>query len=491
LKGPRALLHFLFVWLMTGFAAGTLVLMGPVRWATDAARAAGWPQRREDLMVAAIIVVYVLGTAWLSWRLSRAARASARRWMRAGVPAGLALLALAALAAWMNPRWMSARQKGPWEKTARFAFGPYPTRDVMERIKLAGYTSVVPLLHPAVVPFEPKLLAEEKVLAAEFGLEVVHLPMLPWVSSNQQALERVRELALDPSRRYYVHCYLGRDRVNVVKRFVQSLGAETADDSSRDARRLADVPRFERGPVYVLEEGVFLGPYPTDEEYFGYLLTGQIETVVSLLDPDDPDDRKWIDKERVMLSEYGVPLVEMPLRLGRYDPEEALEAARRVREAARPVYVHAFLNDLSRSPAAQAFASAYASGAPPLVPSLYSEPLAGGPMTPLAPNAAAGPRPEAGEFGAVLHRRGVRAFLHLGDPASAAAREDQALCAQHGYRWQAAGAGVDAVVSLLRTEGGPWYLYGPGLAKISKALAEKLGPAAPALKRTGPPEVPS
>jgi len=41
-------------------------------------------------------------------------------------------------------------------------FGPYPTYEELRKLQDDGYTAVVSLLHPAVVPFEPKLISDER-----------------------------------------------------------------------------------------------------------------------------------------------------------------------------------------------------------------------------------------------------------------------------------------------------------------------------------------
>ena len=90
----------------------------------------------------------------------------------------------------------------------------------MIQLKREGFT-IVSLLHPAVVPFEPKLISDEKKLAESIGVPLIHVPMLPWVSGNQEALATIRQLAADRTRHFYVHCYLGQDRVRVVRHAIR------------------------------------------------------------------------------------------------------------------------------------------------------------------------------------------------------------------------------------------------------------------------------
>jgi anaerobic C4-dicarboxylate transporter len=51
---------FAFVWLNIGFALGFLVLMGPVRWAADYSRDNDFPESKANLMVRAIILLFIV-----------------------------------------------------------------------------------------------------------------------------------------------------------------------------------------------------------------------------------------------------------------------------------------------------------------------------------------------------------------------------------------------------------------------------------------------
>lgn len=261
----------LFLWILgcTGFVLGTLTLRGPVRWITAALRDSGAEQTAEDWVVRGTIVLLLL------------------------VSLGVAMLLVEAV------------------------------RERLAELKERGFTGVITLLHPAVAPFEPALLEKEQEAARQVGIALVHTPMLPWVSQNEKSLETIRRLARSGAGRYYVHCYLGKDRVNVV-------------------RRLADVPAFERGSIYHLPGGVHVAPYPTDEEWFGYVLSGSVKQVLSLLDPGSPDDSARVAEERALLAKYHIPLEIATIRSTPYDPEQALAAARRARALPKPLMVHAF-----------------------------------------------------------------------------------------------------------------------------------------------------
>lgn len=357
ISGKRAAL-FLWHWLLSGFFLGTLTLAGPVRWATGYTRGAGWSYGAEKLVVLGLIGGLAAVSLLLALALTRSTEAAAgrRRYALPAVSLGLFLLALAL---WLNPRLMNGTAAaGPAESFSwsEFVFGPYPEKERLAELKAEGYTAVISLLSKAVVPFEPVLLAREQEAAKETGLELIHIPMLPWVSSNDHVGARLKELARRGPGKYYVHCYLGKDRVNVFKRMLAAApgAAAVRDLDPSAARSLKGVKAFERGPVAELERDVYLTPYPTDEEFFGYVLNGTVAGLVSLLDPANPENLPWIKKEEAIARKYGLPLSAYPwLALDKAGKQKAV---REIRAARRPVVVHAFL---SKAPECADFAAFY------------------------------------------------------------------------------------------------------------------------------------
>ncbi|HEY0021830.1 MAG TPA: hypothetical protein VGB24_02940 [Longimicrobium sp.] len=467
------LVVFFYLMGTIGFFAGTLTLLGPVRWATSALRARGAGQGVEDLVVRGMILLLVAGAAFVAWKLTGRFMAIAGRG-RWATPAVTTALACGALLMWMNPRLVN-RGEQMTDSGERFVFGPYPDRAALARLKRQGFTGVITLLHPAVAPFEPRLLAQEREAAREVGIELIHTPMLPWISENEESVERIRTLARSGQGRYYVHCYLGRDRVNVVRRLLMDGDASVAEaEKESGARRLGDMPAFERGGIYHFPDGVHVAPFPTDEEWLGYVLSGSVKQVLSLLDTANAEDATWVAKERGLGRQYRMPVEFATIRSFPYDPQQALAAARRAKALPRPLMVHGFR---TVSPAVEAFVQAYRTGLPPLPPSLFAEPMEGGPVRVLAPNVAVGPRPTGREFGAYLQQRGVRGIVHAGT-ADAASRADRAIAESIGLTWKAGGA-TAAEVRAATAQGGPWYVYGPGLGAIQAELDRQMDPGVP------------
>ncbi|MBW3551868.1 MAG: hypothetical protein KY466_00085 [Gemmatimonadetes bacterium] len=365
---------FLYLWLMIGFATGTAVLLFAARGVTGLLRdsaAAGM----EAYAMWAVMAAFVIGSFFLSlWLWRRSLRGGAGRF---AIPAVATMLASLALWGWSNPARYAAIAGGEESRIAldagpEFVFGAYPDEARLRELKEAGFTAVVSLQHPAVVPIELQGIRAEKEAARNVGIPFVHAPMLPWVSDNEGALETIRGLVERGTGKYYVHCGLGRDRANVVKAMVERMGearVATAGDLKAPrtfADRVAE-GRFlmERGNFQVLAEDLWVVPYPNEREGFSKLFGGQVETVLMMMDPADPEQREWIAEGKRLFQQYGVPFRFQPYDPA--DPQGVARFARQVREAPRPTVVMVpFTRPCPRDEITRAFLDAYAAlGGPP------------------------------------------------------------------------------------------------------------------------------
>jgi len=235
---------FGFIWLMVGFVSGTSTLMGPVRWLTSMARSSGWGHSLESGCVKGIIILYVTASFFVACWLTRIMLKTSKKHIKVLIPLVCFLCAAGALYLFLNPA-TSGLDRGEEEAlTEQFTFGPYPTEKRLTDLKRKGYTGVISLLHPAVVPFEPKLLADEREAGDKVGLRIIHIPMLPWVSENKESLAVIRDLASKPQGRYYVHCYLGKDRVYLVKRVIETVSPKLKIGSVSSLRTLHNITNF-------------------------------------------------------------------------------------------------------------------------------------------------------------------------------------------------------------------------------------------------------
>lgn len=349
----------LYYWLCLGFFLGTLVLMGPVRWLATWSRAHDWSAAKEKifvlLFIALLAAVSFLAARWSAKRTS----AAAGKTVKAAFAASALLAFSVSLWFWLNPKLMIDRGMAVTQADSsgtQFVFGPYPEEQKLSELKNEYYTAVISLLSPAVVPFEPVLMGREAAAAKEAGIELISVPMLPWVSTNDQVEGKIEELIRRGGGKYYVHCYLGKDRVNIFKKLLGSRSPEAKLDSLQPEglRTLYDLKRLERGPVAVLDKDVFFTPYPTDEEFFGYILNGSVKTLVSLLDPGNKEDLPWLVKEKETAAKYKVKFAHYPWKT--LSGEKKRAALQELLKLKKPLVIHAFL---SPAPECTDFIEAY------------------------------------------------------------------------------------------------------------------------------------
>jgi protein tyrosine phosphatase (PTP) superfamily phosphohydrolase (DUF442 family) len=294
-----------------------------VRVLTSALRTRGADERSEDLIMIGVIILYVLASAGIAWWLYRLASSCTTRRRRMAIPVALTFAAGVCLWGWLNPTVLASVAGGVEGEVrsggAQFIFGPYPDRGRLESLKRDGFTAVISLQHPAVLPFEPPGIADEQRHTAELGLPFIHAPMVPWISANEESLNKIRAVAREGKGKYYVHCGLGRDRVNVVRRMLETEGTRVADgEGMRKARTFRDRKNDRRGPLErgdfsEIDRDVWLIPYPNQHELFANMLSGQVAHVALLLDPQHGEQRPWIDESTRLFTQFEVPYSLEPL----------------------------------------------------------------------------------------------------------------------------------------------------------------------------------
>ncbi len=461
-----------FIGLLAGFVLGTGTLLGPIQWAAGLARERGWTPNTEDSLVRAFMVALVVLTFIVGLLLTSIIVNSRKKHIKLGLPLLLMLFFAGTLYMWLTPGMLNKPDILQDSSKYQFTVGSYPDKKRLRELKRRGYTSVISLLHPAVVPFEPKLLADEQKAVSEAGLELIHMPMLPWISENKEALEQMSELARSGKGRYYIHCYLGKDRVNVARNVIKAAGGNIKAGHGKYTsrhRHLADRKKFERGPILSPDKGLHVTPHPTDEEYLVAILVDDVRNVISLLDSE-----RLAAREHRLLEQYHVNFHHIPISIEEYNPKLALAAAQKAWRMPRPLVVHSFH---SPSPRTDAFIQAFLSNRAPLPPSLFDEPLRVGKVTIIAPHIAVGPRPTAlGEF-KELEKRGIRKYLFIGDPESPEGLRDEEFTRVARFDWRVQEKKKTALKIL--NGDGPWYVYGSGLARLRHDIAETYGPAMP------------
>jgi len=364
------------MWILIGLVLGTAVLVGPVRLITEGMGRAGWEQSSQDHVLIVVILLYLafslLLTRWVVGIMFRA-RNRNTRWAIAAV---VTLFAAGTAWEWSNPAKMLAGIAGGGDGGsynvfggAQFIFGAYPDDQKLLELKKQGVTAIISLQHPGVV-IEREGISAEKDAAKKLNLDFIQAPMLPWVSNNEASLEKLRLIARTGKGTFYVHCGLGRDRVNVAKRIIEAEGRKISLSSDvKAATSFADRPDpFERGSLAHIDHGKWLIPYPNKHEMFGFVLGGQAGHVVSLLDPLDSQQVAWNTEMESLMKQYAIPFTMRPLPLNNLG--KAPEIAKEVLGMSEPVTVIVPFTPLedgkprSRTEAALAFLKAYATVAP-------------------------------------------------------------------------------------------------------------------------------
>ena len=365
------ILSLCYLWLLVGFILGTAVLLWPVRWLTTGLHRAGVSQAIEHGSVILLVLVYVVASVLLARRINRFVCATPRAAIRWGIVGLLTLIAGVTAWSWNDPGRILASFAGGGETAtiatahgATFEFGAYPDSARLAELKAQGVTAIVSL-QDANLPVERKGVEEEIDATRKLGLQLIRAPMLPWFSENTESVQRIRELAETGHGHYYVHCGLGRDRVTMAKRVIESTGATSV--AAADLRpalgfesRLAD---FEKGSLESLGPGVWLVPYPEKEELYGCIFEGKPGRVVLLLDSTSAPQDSLLHQARALLATYRVPFVELPVPAN--SPARARQVADSVRRMTPPVTIIAYRTPWhdGRQPgdsAAVAFRDAYA-----------------------------------------------------------------------------------------------------------------------------------
>lgn len=105
--------------------------------------------------------------------------------------------------------------------TEHLTIGPYPHEKELRRLKRERYTLIISLLDSR-LPQERALLRLEQRMANKLGMTLISIPAgyLPLETpENQAAARQAGHILIGRSgSRTYMHCYLGRHRVEYVKR---------------------------------------------------------------------------------------------------------------------------------------------------------------------------------------------------------------------------------------------------------------------------------
>jgi len=396
----------------------------------------GTSQTLINAAMIGIIILWALTTAWVTrWFFRKILNREKPPLLVIYLILGILLLLAAVVFYFLlttgSP--VIARLQGTVSEPAeRFTFGPYPDKPRLQELKAEGYDGVISLLSP-MIPFEKILLEEEMKHGKEIGIAVHSLPMLPWVSENQESIQQAMELAESSDKRYYVHCYLGKHRADLIKRVLMGQEAE-----SEETQVCIYKTRLERGRLYFYQDSrIIIGPYPTDEEWFHLIQRGQFQEIVADLDPDNPGDLTWIKREEKNCKEMGLKYTVMPVWKQGNEYQGLSELANYIADSQHKVYVHGFLIT-EKNHLLDGFLRG---GDLEHMGKPYPEHLQGGEVFRVSYNLFLGPRPVAGEQN-LLKKAGITHIEEL------------------NLKENMSPAGAASIIQALPTTGGVYFFYG-------------------------------
>jgi hypothetical protein len=228
-----------------------------------------------------------------------------------------------------------------------FYFGSYPDADKMEELKSENYTAIISLLHNMVIPAEPILMKKEADNATKTGIKLISIPMLPWIIENDSALIKIKQLAKNAKGKYYVHCYLGKDRVNVFKSIIEKENNAIKIKNNFAGRNIDTISKFERGKIYKLNSDIYLTPYPTDEEFFSFIFNGKIKSVVSLMDTKISGEKPFIIREGNIMKQYNMNFKNFPVKYSETNKIKVLLDS--INKLPKPLIIHNFSTQSSET----------------------------------------------------------------------------------------------------------------------------------------------
>ncbi|MFM2229544.1 MAG: hypothetical protein RL607_802 [Bacteroidota bacterium] len=347
----RNVLSFLYLGLCWVFPLGLLSLtVGPNRWMADYAAKHQWSEDEQSMAQKVVIVLFLIVVLFLTTKTTQylTSTYSPLTLFKKAIWGMLSLGFIVSLYIFsFQPEILTTINTSTSvdkSATAEYHFGPYPDEEKLRQLKHEGYDGVISLLNELVVPAEPILMNKEKINAKSANIKLISIPMLPWVSKNDSTVIMIRKMAHKLKGKYYVHCYLGKDRANAFKNIIRKETGHTVKGIANSERKIDSQTAFERGPIFKLEAGVYFTPCPTDEELLTFILNGQINSVVCLLNPDEKGDAKLIEFEKQAMEKYNQFFVNHPVTHKMTDAA-IIEKIKTIKTYKKPIVIHAFFSD--------------------------------------------------------------------------------------------------------------------------------------------------
>jgi len=317
---------FGYAWFVIGLFTGTVVLVFGVRGMLKIIQSFGWGQSAQNRILIGFILLFIVLSFMLARRVVKALYRHSARTRKIAL-AGLAVPALASMYAWSNPQrflvsFAGATPTGSVQMAGggpTFLFGAYPDDARIRQLKQEGVGTIVSLQDPRVL-VELQGINEERKSAERAGIKLVQAPMLPWVSDNSASIALIRNLAVSGKGTYYVHCGLGRDRVNIARRVIESVAAPVTVAATSDLKNAEGFEKrttpFGRGRLVRLAAQVWLIPMPNDAEFYAHIIQGVPGHVFLLLNPADETQAAWMLKAQREMKQYSITSTLIPTSAG-------------------------------------------------------------------------------------------------------------------------------------------------------------------------------
>jgi hypothetical protein len=308
---------FCFFGLSLVFPLGLLMLtVGPSRMLAEKAANENWSHANENIVQKIAIVIFLAAVLLVTIYISRFFYKSQNNTTKR------VLLFFSAIALMVSLYIFSFRPEllvnsntdttnFNKSENAEFHFGSYPDAEKVKELKSQNYTAIISLLNKMVIPAEPILMEEEVTNTSDVGIKLISIPMLPWIDDSDTSLLKIKNMAHNLKGKYYVHCYLGKDRANVFRNIIANENSKLKIKSELGSNNIDGLKSFERGKIIKLQQHIYFTPYPTDDEFFGFILNGRIKQVVCIMDPKT--DGVLIEKEQKIMKQYNQKFLFLPI----------------------------------------------------------------------------------------------------------------------------------------------------------------------------------
>ena len=361
----------------------------------------------------------------------------------------------------------------------RFIGGFYPDKEKLVRLKAEGYTDVISLLDPLALPYEPFLIHKEYNLTRSTGLNLIRIPMLPYMVKDSAAKQQIEQLAASTDqKKYYVHGNWDQDRVLTFMNMVDY--SNQVPTKPRTLKKIFSKKTyaFQRGLAIQVDEHLIVAPHPTDDDFSKYILTSpnkyistKIRTVVCV----NPDEDKYQSEAlKAQLKSQGIHYISIPINLHPYDSDKILATAKALKSLPGTLLLYSYFMP-PQSTILTSITLSYLTNLPSLpINSLLSGRMGEGEVSIIAPNIVVGYRPTSLEYKNYLQPNGVKAVAYIGSCKGKKYDSEEHIAKSIGLKWYCYPSSKYRIIIQRLSSGGPWYVYGPELPMIHVKLSQNM-----------------